>query len=100
MVTLQDKLLAIYKRHGAITDQELAKLAGIPENSARPGRLQLEKQGLITKTSKAKGKDGKIITCAAKKTGYHRLYKLTDPEITIQDLKKALDIITKYIQTR
>lgn len=97
---IQDKLLNIYKKHGALTDPELAKLAGLPENSARPCRIKLEELGLICRTDKVKSTKGKIVTCANKrKVGYHRLYKIATKEPTTDEVWRALHTITRFIES-
>lgn len=45
--TQKERVFEAIRRHGPISDQGLAKLLGLPENSVRPRRVDLLKDGAI-----------------------------------------------------
>ena len=94
--------LAAFKKHGPLTDIELAKHTGLTENSARPTRVRLEELGLIYRTDKVKNDKGKIVTSQGRRRGYNRIYKLTpsreETNKLKDDLKQALLTIAQYIE--
>jgi predicted ArsR family transcriptional regulator len=56
--TMRDKVLACILQYPG-TDQEIAHRLGIPENSARPRRVELERAGLVRAVNKKQTSAGR-----------------------------------------
>ena len=48
--------------HGALTDEQITKVTGIPANTARPRRVELVEAGLIRAVGKSRTRSGRHAT--------------------------------------
>jgi predicted ArsR family transcriptional regulator len=68
---LRQLVLDTLRREGALTDSQIAERTGINENTARPRRIELTRNGEVKQAGQQKNANGRMATlwCATRREG-------------------------------
>lgn len=58
----RQQVLDTLRQHGALTDSQIAERAGLNENTARPRRIELARNGQIRSAGQQKNTNGRMAT--------------------------------------
>lgn len=61
-LTLRDRVFHYVENHGPVTDEEIARYTGLNPSTARPRRLELQREGRIIQAGYAKTASGRRAT--------------------------------------
>lgn len=62
VLTLRDRVFHYVENHGPVTDEEIARYTGLNPSTARPRRLELQREGRIIQAGYAKTTSGRRAT--------------------------------------